>query len=312
MSSVLSAIVAFLKWKPVRWTLLSIIGLVLAAVAALYGASAWLLSRTYEPPTIALRTTEPASAERGERIATVIGCKGCHGAHGRIFLEVPWIGRIIAPDLARITKDYSEQELIVLVRAGIKRDKTSLVVMPTGSFSSLADADVADIVAWLRALKPEAQTETAETGYGPLGRFLALNGALSISATLPRDPAPLVAQPTAALALGDYYVKTICTHCHRLNEERELRPGLIAPPLRAMAQSYELAQLVRLLRTGKGIGDRDLGLMSEIAVGGVDHLTDEEIGGIHAYLTAPEEPSAAAAPAETTTVEKPAAGATGR
>src|SRR5262245_25551709 len=140
MSSIMSAVLAFLSWKPVRWTLLSLVGLVLAAIAILYGASAWTLTRTYEAPAITLRATAPASAERGERLSAVFSCQGCHGKHGRVFLDDPYVGHLIAPDLTRVAATYSDQELIVLLRTGIKRDGTSLLVMPTSSFSSLADS----------------------------------------------------------------------------------------------------------------------------------------------------------------------------
>lgn len=296
MSSFASAVVAFFKWNPVRWTLLSLIGLVVAAFAALYGISEWMLARTYERPQITLRTAEPASAERGDRLATILGCQGCHGAHGRIFIDVPPLARIIAPDLARAVANYSDEELAVLIRAGIKRDGTSTVIMPAASFSSMADSDLADVIAWLRALKPEAQTETATTSYRPLGRFLMINGSLPISAEMSRDPSPPAKAPTETRAHGDYLVKTVCTHCHALDEERELKPGLKSPPIRPMTQGYDLEQFTRLLRTGKAIGDRELELMSEVSRGAFSHLTDEEIAAIHAYLNAPSE-SVATAPA---------------
>jgi len=288
MSSFASAVIAFLKWKAVRWTLLSLIALVVAALAILYGVSEWILTRTYERPQIALRTSEPASAARGDRLTKVFGCQGCHGSHGRVFLDVPALGRIIAPDLARSVANYSDEELFVLVRAGIKRDGTSTIIMPTDSFSSMADGDLADVIAWLRALKPEPQTEAATTSYRPLGRFLVINGGFRMSAAMPRDPAPPAKTPTDTVpAHGNHLVKTLCSHCHALDEERELRPGLKAPPVRPMAQGYDLEQFTRLLRTGKAVGDRELELMSEVSRDAFSHLTDEEIAAIHVYLNAP-------------------------
>jgi hypothetical protein len=40
----------------------------------------------------------------------------------------------------------------------------------------------------------------------------------------------------------------------------------------------------RLLRTGLGAGDRELGLMTEVSLDTLKHLDDEEIAAIHAYL----------------------------
>ena len=307
MSSMTSAVLAVLRWKPVRWTLLSLVGVVLAAIATLYGASSWRLSETYERPTIVLRSTGHVSAERGERLAAMLSCKGCHGAHGRVFLDAPNVAHLIAPDLARVAATYSDDELAVLIRAGIKRDNTSLLIMPAGSFSSLADSELADVIAWLRALKPEAETETGETSFGPIGRFILLSGPW-FSAAAPRDPAPPVVVPTETQAHGNYLFKTACTHCHKLDEERELAPGEFAPPLRAMAQGYDLTQFTHLLRTGKAIGDRELGLMSRVARSGYSRLTDEEIAAIHAYLNAPVEPAAS----DAATSKKPTGEATGQ
>lgn len=287
--SAASALRAFFFSKILRWIAGSLAAIVLIAVAVLYGGSEWRLNRTYERPSIALNPPEQPSAERGQRLSILNGCQGCHGTHGRVFLDVPALGRLIAPDLARSAAHYSNAELAVLIRAGIKRDGTSTLVMPVNAMSALADQDVADLIAWLRALKPEGQTETATTTIAPLGRFLILTGVFPFSADMPRDPAPPAAHPVAPLVVvGEYLVKTTCAHCHALDEERELKPGLKTPPVRAMTQSYDLAQFTLLLRTGKAIGDREVGLMSEVSRDGFSHLTDEEIAAIHAYLNAPE------------------------
>jgi cytochrome c553 len=278
---------AVLFSKTLRWIAGGLVGLVVIAAATLYGGSEWRLARTYERPTIVLNPPEQPSTERGERLSILHGCQGCHGTHGRVFADVPALGRLIAPDLARKATNYTDAELAVLIRAGIKRDNTSAIIMATNAMSALADQDVADIIAWVRALKIEAQTETASTSFAPLGRFLILSGGLPISADLPRDPAPPAGQPnTSPQALGEYLVKTACAHCHELDEERELKPGLKAPPVRPMTQSYDLEQFTRLMRTGKALGDRELELMSDVSRDGFSHLTDEEIAAIHAYLNA--------------------------
>jgi cytochrome c553 len=286
--SLATTVRAVLFSKLLRWTAGGLLALVVIASAALYGGSEWRLSRTYERPQIVLNPPEAPSAARGERLSILQGCQACHGTHGRVFVDEPALGRLIAPDLARKAEGYTDAELAVLIRAGIKRDNTSALIMATNAMSSLADQEVADIIAWLRALKVEAQTETASTSFAPLGRFLILTGNLPISADLPRDPEPPAARPTSSPhAAGAYLVKTACAHCHELDEERELKPGLKAPPVRPMTQSYDLDQFTRLMRTGKALGDRELELMSDVSRDGFSHLTDEEIAAIHAYLNAP-------------------------
>lgn len=198
------------------------------------------------------------------------------------------VGRLVAPDLARSAPLYSDAELVTLLRHGIKRDRTSASAMPADGLSALADADIADIVAWLRAQQPDAETETAATSFGPLGRIAIISGSFPLSANLPHDPAPPVTRPEQTQsALGEYLVKTACNHCHRLDEEHQVTPTLTAPPVRPMSQSYDLAQFTHLMRTGKGLGDRELELMSEVSRDSFKYLNDEEIAAIHAYLNAP-------------------------
>lgn len=215
------------KSKAVRWTLLSLAATIAAGFIALYGASAWVLARTYEAPAVALRAQVAPSAERGARLAAITGCTGCHGAHGRVFFEAPFVGRIVTPDLARTQNRYSDAELVTLLRTGIKRDRTSAIQMPIDALSVMADADIADVIAWLRALKPDAETETAVTSWGPIGRVLLFTGMVHLSAQMPRDPAPPVSAPMATpVAHGEYLVKVVCSQCHRLEEPNEVKPGL--------------------------------------------------------------------------------------
>jgi len=275
---------AILKSTALRWTLLLLAGIFLVAVTALYTSSEWMFRRSYDAPPVVLRNAAPASAERGARLSNLFSCQGCHGPHGDVLFEEPFLGRFVAPDMARTAKGYSDPELATFIRTGIKRDHTSAIIMPTGSFSSMSDTDLADVVAWLRSLTPDAQTETRETSVGPVGRVLFLTGAFPMSASMPRDPAPPVDQPATPVGRGEYYVKVACSHCHELEVEHEVVPGLTAPPLRAMGQGYDLAQFEHLLRDGKGAGERELRLMSAVARANFSHFDDTEIAAIHAYL----------------------------
>lgn len=279
---------AVLFSRTVRWIAGSLAAIFIISVTVLYAGSSWRIARTYDTVTPPLRITAAGSVDHGDRLASVYGCKDCHGTHGRVFFDVPMVGRLVAPDLARIVPLYDDTQLVALLRRGIKHDRTSALAMPADGLSVLADTDIADIIAWLRARKPDAETETAETSFGPLGRLGVLTGGFPFSADMQHDPAPPAERPTGSQrALGEYMVKSACNHCHRLDEEHVVKPGLTAPPVRPMSQSYDLAQFTELLRTGKALGDRKLELMSDVARGSLSHLTDEEIAAIHAYLNAP-------------------------
>ncbi len=274
----------FFNRKAVRWTLATL-GAVVVGLIALYAISSSLLSTEFKIAPAALRLPGPASPERGGRMAAVVGCVDCHQSHGRIMFSAPLVGSIVAPDLARAQSTYSDAELIALIRAGVKRDRTSAIEMPANALSSLADSDLADIIAWLRALKQDEDTETAQTSLGPVLRFLLLTGTVRISARGPFDPAPPVSAPQDQLPHGAYLVKIACTGCHALDVPQDLGPGRTAPALRDVVPAYDLQQFTNLMRTGKGIGDRELSLMSEVTRTSFVHLTDDEVAALHAYLT---------------------------
>ena len=129
----------------------------LLLMAWIYGASEWMVRRKHDVP-LATFASLPAHADttEGERLAILVGClKGCHGpegAGGKI--EAPGVFRITAPPLASVLPDYSDPELVRLVRFGVKRDGVSALGMPAGTFYPLGDADLAQIIARLRQLPP--------------------------------------------------------------------------------------------------------------------------------------------------------------
>lgn len=288
MSTFAGAAAAFLTWKPVRLTLLGLVAFVGVAAAALYGVSEWKFARTYDVPKVALRAGIAATAERGAHLGVILSCQGCHGTHGRAMFDVPVVGRIVAPDLARVAAQYSEADFATLLRTGVKRDGRSALIMPGDAYSSLADSDVAALSVWFHGLKPDAETETQKTAMGPVGRVMAVMDQLPFSAAMPHDPAPPIDPPAEPqLARGEYLVKTTCNHCHAMDAVREVEPGLEAPPVRPMVQGYSLEEFAHLMRTGKAVGDRELRLMSEVARDHLSHLTDQEVADIHAFLNAP-------------------------
>jgi hypothetical protein len=49
---------------------------------------------------------------------------------------------------------------------------------------------------------------------------------------------------------------------------------------------YSLGAFTTLLRTGKSVGDRELGLMKQVARKRFSHFTDAEIGALYTFLIA--------------------------
>ena len=58
------------------------------------------------------------------------------------------------------------------------------------------------------------------------------------------------------------------------------------PDLSLIISAYSADEFRHLMKTGKGLGDRDLGLMSEKAREAYEHFTAGEVDAVYAYLRA--------------------------
>ena len=272
-------------------------GLAVAAAAIFFPAVLYIGSeaRLHATRDVALRpfrAVAPVSLiEEGERLAHIFGCRGCHRAAGNVIFEKPGVVRLVAPNLSRVVKDYSDEELVRLVRRGVKRDGTSVVAMPAADLQHMSDADLAAVIAALRAAPELPDAVPGGTYWGPLGRVALLLGKVTFSAdAVGPEEAPRLRPVETREDEGAYLVKTICSHCHELTSERDDGWGMVTPPVALMAQAYPLEDFRHLMRTGEGMGGRDLGLMSEAASMDFSHMTDGEIEAIHAYLNSVELP----------------------
>lgn len=261
-------------------------GLIFAAYV--YFASERVIHRQYKAPfeTVAV-PTDPASIAEGRRLATIRGCNGgCHGAgiEGEVWMDTFSDGRAVAPNLTVIAHEYSTEELVRVIRYGVRPNGEGVQIMPSPMFFHLSDADMGKIIAFLRS-EPRVDGHSYEFRPGPLTRWLMAKGEwLPWPAAIAEMGSRMsVFSQTDTLMHGEYLVRTSCTECHG----NDLRgdPFGSAPDL-AVAGAYSAADFAQLMRTGVGIGDRQLGLMSRVAQSRFRHFTDDEIGAIHAFLHA--------------------------
>jgi cytochrome c553 len=278
-------------------------GLVALGVAAVYLLSEWTIRHRYDDVPLSPITvpTDVAAITRGERLATVYGCaNSCHGKHmeGLALYDEPGIAKINAPNLARVLREYSNPELERLIRHGVKRDGTSTWIMPAPMFAHLSDADLGDIIAFVRSA-PLNEGPMRETILRPLGRIGVVTGKFKPLAT--QVPADLRHTATTdrsnPLALGRYLVMTACTECHGADlqgSELVNAPGLV------VSSGYSNADFERLMRTGVAVGGRLLGLMTEVGQTRFPALTDDEVTAVREYLRTqfPSTPEAQARSAE--------------
>jgi mono/diheme cytochrome c family protein len=126
--------------------------------AGIYVVSERILQRRYDLPPVALAVpTDATSIAEGRRLATLHGCySGCHGrdATGSVMFDDAVIARIVAPDLTAAVRRYSDAQLALIVRHGLRPDGRSVMVMPAEAYAAMTDEDLGRIVAFLRSLPP--------------------------------------------------------------------------------------------------------------------------------------------------------------
>ncbi len=184
------------------------------------------LSRKFDAHRIDLPlppARDAAAIARGRHLVEArYGCSACHGATlaGGVMIDDPAIGRVLGPNLTpgkggRVS-NYGMVDWDRIVRHGIKPDGTA-ALMPSEDFFKMSDAELSDIVAYLRSL-PAVDAVVPPPGLGPVGKVLVALGKFPISAE--RAPnAPHLAQPPAAGDTEEFgaHLAAVCTTCHRQN-----------------------------------------------------------------------------------------------
>ena len=271
-----------LRW--LRNAVIAVVALVVLAAIAVFAMSELALRRSYPVRGTAVAVpADSSSIAEGERLARIRGCPGCHESRleGGMFVDDPKIARIAAPNLTKAVRAYSDAELEGIIRHGVRPDGRSVLAMPSDMFRLLDDADLGKILAYLHSA-PEVPGLGRMVKPGPLGRLGLALGQYNPAAKDVRlvesvsDSFPAAGSP---LARGAYLARTVCTECHGVT----LAGGGKIPDLR-IAAGYSREQFVRLMRTGVGLGERQLGLMGEVARGRFSHFTDEEIEALYAFL----------------------------
>lgn len=272
------------KWLGIGFG--SVAGLAVVAAAAVYGISEWTIHKRYDAPLSSITVpTDAAAIQRGSRLATVYGCNNsCHGKQmqGLEMYDEPGIAKINAPNLPHVLREYSNPELERLIRHGVKRDGTSTWIMPAPMFSHLSDADLGDIIAFVRSA-PMSDGPMREVTIRSLGRVGIVIGKFKPLATqIPADARrTATADRSSPLDAGRYLVMTACTECHGQDLQGS---QIVHAPSLAVSASYSNADFERLMRSGVAIGGRLVGMMSEVGQTRFPALTDDEVVAVREYL----------------------------
>ena len=277
--------------RALRWTGIavgSLLGLAVLGYAIVHALSERVLRHTYPTPVIALNVpTDPQSIQEGRRLATIHGCvHDCHGkeVEGRVMFDDPKIAHIVAPNLTAAVHRYSDAQLALMIRNGIRPDGRSLIVMPAEAFTALTDSDLGLIIAFLKSLSP-LPGPGPNVAMRPLGRLGVALGKFKPAAELISLTVPPPAATNEEAELGRYLARTVCAECHGTSLQGDVNPEFTSPDLRVVS-AYTPETFARLMRTGVALGGRQLGVMSEQARNNLSQLTDSEISALYSYLHA--------------------------
>jgi mono/diheme cytochrome c family protein len=231
------------------------------------------------PVSSVVAASDPAAIADGRRLAVVTGCTLCHGDA----LTGPQAGgpaaRWRSPNLTLIVGQRSDADLDRAIRSGLNRDGTSELVMPAYAYRELTDAETADLLGYLRSLKPQGRAYTP-----PPPSF-----AVRLSAALGRFHTQVyrLAHAKAAVDLGPaqapgrHLAMVACGQCHG----SDLAGGAdLAGPDLTLRGFYTRPQFHELMRSGEMPQTVHDELMQEAARSSLHALTPVEVDQIYDYL----------------------------
>lgn len=280
---------------------------VLGSRAFLGPRSRPLTSRTFD--------VTPARLQRGEYLASSIGCLYCHSPHdwskrddpilpGMVgagqqlpYTDLP--GKIFAPNLTPDKQtgagNWTDDMLARSIREGIGHDGRALFgIMPFTHYRNMPDEDLASVIVYLRSLSPVRNPLPQSEVVFPVNYIIR------------NDPQPItspVAEPDISdpVKRGRFLVNlTGCTDCHTPVDSHHVPiPALefsggqvLQAPWGTVASAnltpdpsgipyYDQAMFIKAMRTG-AVGTRQLNkTMPWSALG---RMTDKDLSAMFAYL----------------------------
>ena len=266
-----------------KWTGITIVSVVAVLLIVIYAVSEYRLRQKFEIAATPIEVpTDSSGLARGRHVFETRGCEGCHGKGltGKVFFDEPMLARLVAPNVVRAIKGYSNPELARLLRHGVRPNGSGVAVMPASMFYHLDDADLGTLIAYLRTL-PEKESEALPANsMRLLARVGLVMGKYKLEPLDIMHDAPRAPNGPEPAARGQYLAKSSCTECHG----QRLEGGDGTPALSIVA-GYSQPEFARLMREGVPKDGRKLGLMGSTARSRFVHFSDEEVGALYAYLS---------------------------
>ena len=298
-----------------------------AVLLALAGAALVALNLRGEaalPATPSAVDNAPATIERGRYLALAGNCAGCHTARGGapyaggLAIATPF-GRIyssnLTPDNATGLGHWTADHFWRALHNGRSSDGRLLYpAFPYTSFTQVSRADSDALYAYLRSLAPVARANQPHTLRFPYDTQAALAVWRALFFT-PGASAPVPTESTA-WNRGAYLVSGLghCVACHGPRNAlgaTELQLGLsgglipgehwYAPSLTSVHEAglaqWPTQDIVALLKTGTAPHGSVTGPMADVVYQSTQHLRDDDLRAMAAYLQklpaseAPPEPA---------------------
>lgn len=251
-------------------------------VLTIYVGSEWKLQREYEAPLEKLRAKTAPDLVEGERMARIVGCwDGCHGRTGQGgYEEIEGILRHTAPTLSQVVPLYSDEEMVRLIRYGLKRDGRSAVGMISYTFWALGDQDLSNIIAHLRR-QPALPPIERKLDLSWRGRLALVTGTWKVSVEQVDRSRPRWGDlpQTTPVERGRYIASVTCSECHGLDYSGNV---LERAPSLAILAMYSPEQFTHLMRTAQPVGGRKLDENMDWVANAP--FTEEEVTGLYQFL----------------------------
>jgi len=265
-----------------KWLAIGLGSIMALALLVIYGVSEYRLRQTFDIPATPI--TIPvgmASLARGQHVYATRGCAGCHGEgmRGEVFFDDRMIARLVAPNVPKAIRAYSDSDLARLLRHGVRPNGRGVAVMPSSMFYNLDDEDLGSLIAYLRTLPAQPDSLPA-TAMRILARVGLVTGQYKLEPLNIAHDAPRPRKGPEPVALGEYTAKSSCTECHGM----KLEGGPDTPALSVVA-AYSAEEFAKLMREGIPRDGRKLDLMARTARGRFAYLTDEEVNGLYTFLS---------------------------
>jgi mono/diheme cytochrome c family protein len=250
-----------------------LLGLLVIAALTLYALGRMRLNRRYEVPAGFLDLpSEPVSLDEGRRIFQYRGCEACHGEQlqGLVYLDNPAIGQY-----------------------GLRPEGTPLLFMPSTEFYYLSDADLVNILAYIRSVPP-VDNEMPPSELSITG-FLVMNLTRDITflpaEIIPHDSLPPPPPEPGITSEYGAYLSISCQVCHGLSYAGGPIPGLppewpAAPNLTSgfgsRLPAWGVDGFIELIRTGGKHGRRIN--PAQMPWTSYRHMTDDELRAVYLFL----------------------------